>query len=91
MGTAVPSCHLHRCAANWPSADDGAPGGSAALNEVTALALLNYGHYTAMRVDERRVRGLSWHLDRLMRDCRRVFDADLDPDWVRHLIRHARG
>ncbi|MBV9143595.1 MAG: aminotransferase class IV family protein [Pseudonocardiales bacterium] len=65
------------------------PGGSAHLDEVTALALLNYGHYTAMRVDERRVRGLSWHLDRLMRDCRRVFDAELDPDWVRHLIRRA--
>ncbi|MGH3773124.1 MAG: aminotransferase class IV family protein [Pseudonocardiaceae bacterium] len=59
------------------------------LAQVTALALTNYGHFTSMRVDERRVRGLSRHLERLVRDCRRVFDADLDPDLVRHLIRHA--
>jgi branched-subunit amino acid aminotransferase/4-amino-4-deoxychorismate lyase len=40
-----------------------------------------------MRVDDQRVRGLTLHLERLMRDCRRIFDADLDPDRVRHLIR----
>jgi branched-subunit amino acid aminotransferase/4-amino-4-deoxychorismate lyase len=42
-----------------------------------------------MRVDGLRVRGLSWHLERLVRDCRRLFDADLDPDRVRALVRHA--
>ncbi|MDQ3761492.1 MAG: aminotransferase class IV [Actinomycetota bacterium] len=63
-------------------------GVAADLDQVTALALLNYGHFTSMRVDDQRVRGLSLHLERLMRDCRRVFDADLDPDWIRHLIRH---
>lgn len=59
------------------------------LDQVQALALINYGHYTSMRVDDRRVRGLSLHLERLVRDCRQVFDADLDPDRVRHLLRHA--
>lgn len=59
------------------------------LNQITALALTNYGHFTSMRVDDYRVRGLSLHLERLVRDCRRVFDADLDPDRIRHLIRGA--
>ncbi|MGH3871884.1 MAG: aminotransferase class IV family protein [Pseudonocardiaceae bacterium] len=59
------------------------------LAQVTALALVNYGHFTSMRVDDQQVRGLSQHLQRLVRDCRRVFDADLDPDRVRHLVRHA--
>ncbi len=59
------------------------------LDQVKALALTNYGHFTSMRVDDQRVRGLSLHLERLIRDCRRVFDADLDPDRIRHLVRHA--
>lgn len=59
------------------------------LAQVTALAFVNYGHYTSMRVDDLAVRGLSLHLERLVRDCRRVFDADLDPDRVRGLVRHA--
>jgi branched-subunit amino acid aminotransferase/4-amino-4-deoxychorismate lyase len=59
------------------------------LNQVKALALTNYGHFTSMRVDGLRVRGLSLHLDRLVRDCRRLFDAELDPERVRHLIRQA--
>jgi branched-subunit amino acid aminotransferase/4-amino-4-deoxychorismate lyase len=59
------------------------------VNQITALALMNYGHYTSMRVDDLRVRGLSLHLDRLVRDCRRVFDADLDPNQIRRLVRHA--
>lgn len=41
-----------------------------------------------MRLDDQRVRGLTLHLERLTRDCRRIFDADLDPDRVRHLLRH---
>ncbi|MGH3982845.1 MAG: aminotransferase class IV family protein [Pseudonocardiaceae bacterium] len=65
---------------------NGVPAG---LDQVEALALINYGHFTSMRVDNQRVRGLSLHLERLMRDCRQVFDADLDADRIRHLIRHA--
>jgi branched-subunit amino acid aminotransferase/4-amino-4-deoxychorismate lyase len=52
-----------------------------------ALALSNYGHFTSMRVDEMRVRGLSLHMDRLSRDARAMFGADLDLDRVRHLVR----
>ncbi len=64
-------------------------GVTADLDQVKALALVNYGHFTSMRVDDQRMRGLSRHLERLRRDCRRVFDADLDSDRVRHLVRHA--
>jgi branched-subunit amino acid aminotransferase/4-amino-4-deoxychorismate lyase len=59
------------------------------LDQLTALALINYGHYTSMRVDGLRARGLSLHLQRLVQDCRRIFDAQLDPDWVRRLVRQA--
>ncbi|SDH01596.1 Branched-chain amino acid aminotransferase/4-amino-4-deoxychorismate lyase [Sinosporangium album] len=51
------------------------------------LALLNYGHFTSIRVDDRRVRGMALHLDRLVRDSRTLFDADLDPDLVRGYVR----
>lgn len=64
-------------------------GVAADLDPIQVLALTNYGHFTSMRVDNQRVRGLSLHLERLMRDCRRVFDADLDADRIRHLVRHA--
>jgi branched-subunit amino acid aminotransferase/4-amino-4-deoxychorismate lyase len=59
------------------------------LDQLTALALINYGHYTSARVDDLRVRGLSLHVERLVQDCHRIFDAQLDPDWVRRLVRHA--
>jgi branched-subunit amino acid aminotransferase/4-amino-4-deoxychorismate lyase len=64
-------------------------GVTVSLDQLTALALINYGHYTSTRVDDLRVRGLPLHVERLVRDCRRVFDAQLDPDWVRHLVRQA--
>ncbi|WP_075764723.1 aminotransferase class IV family protein [Actinoalloteichus fjordicus] len=64
-------------------------GAPADLDQVKALALSNYGHFTSMRVEDNRVRGLSLHLDRLRRDCRVVFDAELDPDRVRTLVRKA--
>ncbi|MEU6208365.1 aminotransferase class IV family protein [Streptomyces sp. NPDC047023] len=56
---------------------------------VKALALGNYGHFTSMRVDGRRVRGLTLHLERLQRDCRAVFATELDRDRVREYIRRA--
>jgi branched-subunit amino acid aminotransferase/4-amino-4-deoxychorismate lyase len=54
-----------------------------------SLGLVNYGHFTSMRVDGQRIRGLSQHLDRLVRDCGIVFNSYLDRDHVRELIRHA--
>ncbi len=53
------------------------------------LALTNYGHFTSMRVDDGRVRGLSLHMARLQRDCRTLFGTDLDPERVRELARRA--
>lgn len=65
---------------------DGSP---ATLEQVRALALTNYGHFTSMLVENNRVRGLSLHLDRLARDSRYLFAADLDIDRVRQFVRGA--
>ncbi|AXK33731.1 aminotransferase [Streptomyces armeniacus] len=54
-----------------------------------ALAMVNYGHFTTMRVEGLRVRGLSLHLERLRRDCRTVFGADLEAEQVRAHLRKA--
>lgn len=62
-------------------------GVAADIDQIKVLALTNYGHFTSMRVEDGRIRGLSLHLERLQRDCRRVFDADLDPDQIRYLVR----
>ncbi|MFI7677197.1 aminotransferase class IV family protein [Actinophytocola sp. NPDC049390] len=64
-------------------------GAPATIDQVKALALTNYGHFTSMLTEDRRVRGLSLHMQRLARDCRQLFDVDLDIDQVRHYIRHA--
>ncbi|TDC70696.1 aminotransferase [Streptomyces hainanensis] len=53
------------------------------------LALTNYGHFTSMRVDGQRVRGLSLHMERLVRDCGALFGASLDPELVRRYVRQA--
>ena len=58
-------------------------------DELGGLALYNYGHFTSMKVEDLRVRGLSFHLERLVRDCRTLFAADLDPESVRNLVRRA--
>lgn len=58
-------------------------------DHITTLALVNYAHYTSMRVEDLRVRGLSRYLERLVRDCRWVFNAELEPDQVRRLIQRA--
>lgn len=67
-------------------------GNPVGTDQLQALALVNYGHFTSMRVEGRSgVRGLSLHFERLMRDCRTLFDADLEPDRIRELVRHAVG
>ncbi|CAM5395515.1 Class IV aminotransferase OS=Streptomyces alboniger OX=132473 GN=CP975_11115 PE=4 SV=1 [Streptomyces alboniger] len=65
---------------------DGRPAGHDAL---AALALTNYGHFTTLLAEDGRVRGLELHLERLIRDCRLLFDTALDPDRVRTLARRA--
>jgi branched-subunit amino acid aminotransferase/4-amino-4-deoxychorismate lyase len=58
-------------------------------DELQVLALTNYGSFTSLRVDDGRVRGLPFHLDRLVRDARVLFGAEPDRDHVRGLIRRA--
>ncbi|MEZ3182837.1 aminotransferase class IV [Streptomyces pimonensis] len=58
-------------------------------DSLLTLALTHYAHFTSMRVDDRRIRGLSRHMERLIRDCRFLFGAELHPDRVRHCVRHA--
>ncbi len=53
------------------------------------MALVNYGHFTSMRVDRGRVRGLARHLERLDRDARVVFGGGLSEDRIRAAIRAA--
>ncbi|KJY28665.1 aminotransferase class IV [Streptomyces sp. NRRL S-495] len=62
-------------------------GGPADPARLAALGLLNYGHFTTLRAESGRARGLALHLDRLVRDCRTVFGAELDPAQVRARIR----
>jgi amino acid adenylation domain-containing protein len=57
--------------------------------ELQTLAMTGYGHFTSFRVEAGRVRGLSLHLDRLVRDCRATFGVLLDPDRVQELVRRA--
>ncbi|MGI5215075.1 aminotransferase class IV family protein [Plantactinospora sp. CA-290183] len=65
---------------------DGVP---VATSDLGALALVNYGHFTSMRIEGGRVRGLDLHLSRLFDDSRRIFGVNLDIDRVRALVRKA--
>ncbi|MFE3738953.1 aminotransferase class IV [Streptomyces sp. NPDC059096] len=65
---------------------DGEP---AAPGDLMALALTNYGHFTTLLTEDGGVRGLDLHLERLIRDCRLLFDVPLDPGRVRALARRA--
>ncbi|MFE3178169.1 aminotransferase class IV family protein [Amycolatopsis sp. NPDC059090] len=64
-------------------------GSAATLDQLKSLALTNYGHFTSMLVEDGCVRGLSLHLQRLSRDCRLLFDVELDTDRVREYVLHA--
>jgi branched-subunit amino acid aminotransferase/4-amino-4-deoxychorismate lyase len=58
-------------------------------DQLGALALYNYGHFTSMRAEHQRVRGLGLHLQRLVDDARQLFGTPVDPDHIRELIRAA--
>ncbi|MFJ6661351.1 aminotransferase class IV [Streptomyces sp. NPDC091377] len=63
---------------------------AATAEDLLPLALTSYGHFTSMRADaEGRIRGLSLHLERLVRDSERVFGTPVDPARVRELVAHA--
>src|SRR5690349_12398973 len=58
--------------------------------DLLSAALLNqYGHFTAMQVRDRRVRGLDLHLARLSAANAELFGTSLDADQVRRHLRHA--
>lgn len=59
------------------------------LEALQALALINYGHFTSMRVHDQHIRGFSHHLDRLVNDCQRLLNASLDRERVREFVRRA--
>lgn len=58
-------------------------------DELLHAALVNYAHFTAMQVRDRRTRGLDLHLSRLVAAHRELFDSDLDVDHVRNCTRDA--
>ncbi|MGQ0841371.1 aminotransferase class IV [Actinokineospora sp.] len=58
-------------------------------DDLRSMALVNYGHFTSMRVDQGRVRGLARHLERLDRDARVVFGQGMSEDRVRAAVRAA--
>jgi branched-subunit amino acid aminotransferase/4-amino-4-deoxychorismate lyase len=67
---------------------DGRP---ADVERLRAVLLAGYGHFTAMQVRDRRVRGLALHLDRLDAANREMYGSGLDGGRVRDHIRHALG
>jgi branched-subunit amino acid aminotransferase/4-amino-4-deoxychorismate lyase len=66
-------------------------GRAATAEQLSRLAMSNFGHHTAMQVRGGRVRGLRLHLDRLDAATRELFGVGLDGDRVRDHIRHAVG
>ncbi len=64
-------------------------GKPATLGDLRRLAATNYGHFTAMRVVDGKVRGLQFHLDRLKRSTLELFGSELDTTFVRDCLRHA--
>ncbi|MEU0759316.1 aminotransferase class IV [Streptomyces microflavus] len=65
---------------------DGHP---ATEDDLRVPALFGFGHFTAMQVRDRKVRGLGLHLDRLEGANRELFQLPLDGGRVRELVRHA--
>lgn len=67
---------------------DGAP---PTTDRLAAGLLANYGHFTAMQVRDRRVKGLDLHLRRLDQGHRELYGTGLDGDHLRALVSHALG
>ena len=66
-------------------------GVSPASDELRALLVNGYGHFTAMQIRNRRVRGLDLHLARLAEGNAELFGAGLDGDQILEWLRHALG
>lgn len=59
------------------------------VDGLRTLALVNYGHFTAMQVRDGGVRGLDLHLERLRRSTVELFGHALDVDATRGWMRQA--
>jgi branched-subunit amino acid aminotransferase/4-amino-4-deoxychorismate lyase len=64
-------------------------GEPASADDLRHLVQTNYGHFTAFRVEDGKVRGLDLHLDRLHRATRELFGSELDRERVRGYLRQA--
>ncbi|MFB8775793.1 aminotransferase class IV family protein [Streptomyces broussonetiae] len=64
---------------------DGTP---VSADDLLPLALTNMGHFTSMRVDaDGSIRGLTLHMERLVRDSKIVWGASVDTERVREYVR----
>jgi branched-subunit amino acid aminotransferase/4-amino-4-deoxychorismate lyase len=66
-------------------------GGAVGMDDLRALALMNYGHFTSMQVLDGCVRGLDLHLQRLDRSTRELFGHPLDIETTRAYMRRVVG
>lgn len=64
-------------------------GGEIVDETLSQLALVNYGHFTAMQIRGGRVRGLSFHLDRLRSAHAELYGTVVDPAIVLGRVRDA--
>ena len=64
-------------------------GEQVAAEDVAALAVTNYGHFTSLRVDDLKVKGLPLHLERLRRDSTELFGNALSEAELSQLIARA--
>lgn len=66
-------------------------GAPARVEDLRLLVHTNYGHFSAMRVEEGCVRGLDPHLERLERSTLELFGTALERERLRGYLRHAIG
>ena len=66
---------------------DGANDAPVGVDDLRHCVQTNYGHFTVMRVEDGRVRGLDLHLDRLQSATRELFGSELDRERVRGYLR----
>ena len=64
-------------------------GQPASADDLRALALVNYGHFTSIQVRDHAVQGIELHQQRLTNATRELFDSELDFPSVREQMRAA--
>ncbi len=66
-------------------------GAPASIDDLRAIASLNYGHFTSMQVRDGCVRGLDLHFERLARATQELFGSTLDIGVTREWMRRVAG